>query len=154
PTPKRLCATCEHDLRSLTDQAVPCRVRGCGQSWTWTRWSQLEALRAARDGVTPSAPARMCESCAARVGKLFDQELPCRVRGCKNSFTFSARAQLEALLAGEAAPPKRMCASCLEKYSKLEDRELVCKRPGCKNTWTWKRGAQLGARRNRAPVRF
>jgi hypothetical protein len=156
PTPpKRLCDECEAQLRSLADQPVQCRVRGCTQTWVWTRWNQLEGLRAAKPGAPAKegAPARMCERCVGRAAALKDEERPCRVRGCKNTWLFSARAQLEAELAGETSP-KRMCNACLDKFAALEDREMPCKRSGCKNTWTWKRGAQLAGKQKRAPIRF
>jgi len=152
--PKRLCAQCEADLHTLTDHHLPCRVRGCDRSWVWTRWGQLEALRAGKTVDLEHAPARMCERCASSLSEFKDQELPCRVRGCKHTWSFTARAQLEAQLAGETAPPRRMCASCLERYGKLTDQEVPCKRPACKHTWIWKRGAQLGGKRKRPPARF
>jgi hypothetical protein len=149
--PKRLCPRCEEELHGLSDQQVPCRVRGCANAWSWTRWSQLEAIRAGKTEAGP--PPRMCDRCAGHTADFKDIELPCRVRGCKNTWTWNARGQLEHELSGEADKPKRMCASCLERYSHLEDREVPCKRPGCKNSWTWKRGAQLG-KRKRPPPRF
>src|SRR5262249_20933292 len=119
--PKRLCESCEGIMRMLGDQAVSCRVRGCANQWTWTRWSQLEAHRAQSakgSEARVSAPARMCEQCVTRISELKDEDRPCRVRGCKNKWIFNARAQLEAQLAGggpEATVPKRMCASCVDR---------------------------------------
>jgi hypothetical protein len=155
PTPpKRLCARCESELKQLSDQPVPCRVRACTRHWTWSRFSQLEARRAGRADAAP--PSRMCEPCASELKGFADRELPCRVRGCKNTFVYSARAQLEAHKSGAdpSQQPKRMCASCAEKLSALSDTEVACKRPGCTRNWTWKRGAQLTAKRARAPRRF
>ena len=149
--PKRLCPRCEGELKSLSDAHVPCRVRGCTGNWLWTRWSQLEAIRA---GKSTEPPHRMCETCASRVGEFKDVEVPCRVRGCKNTWTFTGRAQLESQLAGETGHPKRMCNGCLDKFSHLEDQEVRCKRPGCEKKWLWKRGAQLAGKRKRPPPRF
>jgi hypothetical protein len=161
PAPKRLCTACEATMRTLSDQPVACRMRGCSGRWTWTRWSQIELLRgrgggaahtAAAGGIAP--PSRLCERCTGRLSAFADKALPCRVHGCKNTFVYSARAQLEAELAGETDAPKRMCDSCHDKLGKLADRELPCKRPGCSKTWIWKRGAQLTSSRKRPPARF
>jgi hypothetical protein len=151
--PKRLCERCETVLHALADRAVSCRIRGCADRWTWTRWSQLEAIHAGKSSDEP--PPRMCDHCAQKVAEHKDVDIPCRVRGCRNTVTLTARAQLEADLAGRRPEnQKRMCAPCLERFAKLEDQEVRCKRPGCKNVWVWKRGAQLAGKRRRPPPRF
>ena len=88
----------------------------------------------------------MCDECRANFGKLLDREVRCRTSGCKKTWTWTRSDQLDACVAGKAAPkaPARMCESCFETFSRtLKDVERPCRRAGCKGTWTDKRGAQL-----------
>jgi hypothetical protein len=69
-----------------------------------------------------------------------DKEMPCRIAGCPNTWTWFAAQQVRGF--GQK-PPERMCDQHLAQFSELADREVQCRTPGCPNTWTWKRGAQL-----------
>lgn len=78
-----------------------------------------------------------------------DREVPCRVKGCKKTWTWFGSQQVRAL--GEA-PPARMCDDHLEQFHDLEDKEIPCRNaPSCAHTWTWKRGAQLHAVQSLSP---
>jgi hypothetical protein len=72
--------------------------------------------------------------------RVADRQMPCRVEGCAQTWTWSGIEQMRGL--GEP-PPQRMCDAHLAELNQLEDREVPCRAPGCSNTWTWKRGAQL-----------
>ncbi|NVB38133.1 hypothetical protein G6O69_09840 [Pseudenhygromyxa sp. WMMC2535] len=69
-----------------------------------------------------------------------DREMPCRVAGCKNTWTWYGTQQIRSL---GKPPPKRMCAEHLAEFEGLRDREIPCRNSWCTNTWTWTRGAQL-----------
>ncbi|WP_096330941.1 hypothetical protein [Nannocystis exedens] len=69
-----------------------------------------------------------------------DKEMPCRIAGCENTWTWFAAQQIRGF--GQK-PPERMCDQHLAQFSELADREVHCRTPGCPNTWLWKRGAQL-----------
>ncbi|MDC0675649.1 hypothetical protein [Nannocystis radixulma] len=69
-----------------------------------------------------------------------DKEMPCRIAGCDNTWTWFAAQQIRGF--GQK-PPERMCDQHLAQFSELSDREVHCRTPGCPNTWLWKRGAQL-----------
>jgi hypothetical protein len=69
-----------------------------------------------------------------------DREMPCRVAGCPNTWTWFGTQQIRSL--GKPAP-KRMCAEHLAQFEGIEDREMPCRNTWCTNTWTWSRGAQL-----------
>src|SRR5690606_34853139 len=77
---------------------------------------------------------------AALFSSFTDKEVPCRVGGCPNTWTWFASQQIRSL--GQP-PPERMCDEHLGQLSELHDAEVPCRNPGCTNTWTWKRGAQL-----------
>lgn len=71
---------------------------------------------------------------------LDDREVPCKVEGCENTWTWSAEEQIRAF--GQP-PPKRMCADHLVRFHALEDREVPCANPGCDKTWHFAKAAQL-----------
>jgi len=141
--PSRLCDACFEKLRTLNDKDVPCRIHGCTSTWTWTRFHQLEQSLAGKDAATP--PRRMCRSCAERVHDLTDAELPCKIKGCAQTWLFTAFAQLEFLLthgADEPVPP-RMCPACFAFFNGAQDRPIPCRSRGCPHTWTYTRQMQL-----------
>ncbi|MBL9105926.1 MAG: hypothetical protein JNL82_33700 [Myxococcales bacterium] len=69
-----------------------------------------------------------------------DKQVPCRIAGCPNTWTWFAAQQIRGF--GQP-PPDRMCDEHLAQFNELADREVPCRTPGCPNTWLWKRGAQL-----------
>jgi len=69
-----------------------------------------------------------------------DKQVPCRIAGCQNTWTWFAAQQIRGF--GQP-PPDRMCDEHLAQFNELADREVPCRTPGCPNTWLWKRGAQL-----------
>lgn len=75
---------------------------------------------------------------------LADKRLPCKIKGCKETFLWTAQEQLRNF--GKPAP-QRMCEMHAAQFYDLKDMELPCRNaPACKETWIWKRGAQLHAR--------
>jgi hypothetical protein len=110
-------------------------------------------------------PEKLCESCFERANLLEPIEVPCKVHGCTNTWTWEREGQLRAWAAHEASenpselpqPPRRMCNSCFEFVRRHGDREIDCGRPGCDKTWTYKTGAQLQdflAGRSLDPIRL
>jgi hypothetical protein len=104
--PARMCEPCLATFDALGDRDVTCRTQGCKRTWKWRRGSQLEALVAARAAALAQGkpepgvdaqelPSRMCADCARSYGELADQELPCKVPGCKNTWTWKRGAQLK-----------------------------------------------------------
>ena len=160
--PQRLCNECYEKLQTLRDCEVPCRIRGCGKSWVWTRYQQLEHLLAGKTLDNP--PSRMCPDCARIFSTLAPKEIPCRIKGCKHTWTWTPFEQLETILAQkkenptegaegqegeqktEPTPPSRMCRECFTFWNSAKDIERPCKNPACKNTWIFTRGAQLSQR--------
>lgn len=73
-----------------------------------------------------------------------DKRLPCKIKGCKETFIWTAQEQLRSF---GKPPPQRMCEIHLRQLNDLADKTLPCRNaPACENTWVWKRGAQLHAR--------
>jgi hypothetical protein len=106
----------------------------------------MEAGSKEEDAAKIEPPQRYCEPCFARFRAAADQELPCRVRGCTNKFTWSKVAQVKAWMeAGEkdVSAPERMCNRCSELVAKLEDKEAQCRIRSCKGTWKMTRAVQL-----------
>ena len=179
PIPHRLCNDCFQKLNSLQDKELKCRVSSCGRTWTWNRYQQLEYLLAGKSLENP--PARMCPECAKLYSTLAAKEVPCRIHGCKNSWSWSPFEQLEAIRAEEKnggtqtpaapveaqpktdapapdataqadaapqtgtgpKPPARMCSECYSFWSSAKDIEVPCKNQACKNTWICTRSMQL-----------
>ena len=215
--PSRMCDECYHLLNTLQDQVLTCKIPGCNHTISWNRFQQLEYIRS---GKSPDAvPSRMCDSCYALSKKLHNIEVPCRIRGCKNTWLFTVNEQMSQILAGkvkhaeeaaadeaakepaavaevaeatpvaegtmpapevtpaenapmaqtaetaapkasdvpEAIPPSRMCSECYAFFSKAVDREEPCRNHSCKNTWTYTRSMQLAQKhyaQGRTPVRY
>lgn len=110
-------------------------------------------------------PEKLCERCFARLGHLEPIEIPCKVHGCTNTWTWERDGQLRAWAALDGQenvtelpqPPRRMCNSCFDFVRHHSDREVVCGRPGCGKTWTYKTGAQMQdflAGRTQDPIRL
>jgi len=150
PAPRRLCEECFQTLRTLEDRQLPCRVKGCAHTVLWNRYQQLEYLKAGRTLEEP--PRRLCDACLARSAKLQEQEKPCRIHGCKNTWTWRVHDQLEALAATpegqEPTVPNRMCNDCFAFYNSAKDMEQPCRNHTCRKTWVWTRSMQLGAKQH------
>lgn len=128
---------------------VPCRVRGCDQTWLWSATAQAEARAAAS---TPSAlepPQKMCDRCQARFDTLADQAVPCLTETCQQTSPWDRLAQLEAWRAhtggGSPSAPRHMCAECQGKAQAIGDKQLACRVKACAKTWTWTGRAQFAA---------
>ncbi len=76
---------------------------------------------------------------AGLLSHLDERQVPCKVDGCVNTWTWTAQEQMQAF--GQP-PPKRMCGEHRAKFTTLEDREVPCANPGCERTWTWPKKAQ------------
>ncbi len=66
--------------------------------------------------------------------------MPCRVAGCKQTWTWYGTQQIRSLGKPE---PKRMCDEHLAEFEGIEDRQMPCRNSWCTNTWPWSRAAQL-----------
>jgi hypothetical protein len=69
-----------------------------------------------------------------------DREMPCRVAGCKKTWTWYGTQQIRSLGKPE---PKRMCDEHLAEFEGIADRQMPCRNTWCINTWLWSRAAQL-----------
>jgi hypothetical protein len=69
-----------------------------------------------------------------------DREMPCRVAGCKNTWTWFGTQQIRSL---GKPPPKRMCSEHLAEFEGIDDRQMPCRNTWCTHTWMWTRAAQL-----------
>lgn len=83
----------------------------------------------------PSSPA-FAALAGGLLSHIDDREIPCIHEGCDNTWTWTAREQIEAF--GQP-PPRRACAECRS----LRDTTLGCSVEGCARTWVWTRDAQL-----------
>jgi len=68
--------------------------------------------------------------------------MPCRIRTCRGSWTYTKAQQLADEKQGRKVP-RRLCAPCYERYEELQDREILCRNEGCGGTWTLGRFEQL-----------
>ncbi|MFA4945425.1 MAG: SGNH/GDSL hydrolase family protein [Lentisphaeria bacterium] len=143
PPPARFCPDCFRRFQALQDKPMPCRIRGCTHTWAWNRYQQLEWLATGRQLEEP--PHRLCHSCLDKAAALQPAEIPCRVRGCKGTWSFSPYAQLEHLLSASASDPvmPRMCPECFKAFHALQDTPMPCRHKGCPGTWLYTRTQQL-----------
>ena len=141
--PSRLCPECAQHMRQLSDREIPCRIRGCTGSWLWNRFQQLETIVAGKNPEDP--PKRMCRDCSLKLRSMKDVEVPCKIKGCSRTWTFSAYVQLEFLLNSTADTPPlgRMCPECFRFYESTQDRHIPCRHRGCNGSWNYSRAMQL-----------
>ncbi len=133
--PRRMCRDCFEQFKTLEDKQIPCKIETCSQTWTWTRFKQLEHLR--KNGPDAPPPERMCPDCYHFSRHAEDRRIPCRIPGCKNTWTWTRAAQIAARAAGNLRPPRRLCDECAAEIAKTPDRPEPCMVPGCNNTWTY-----------------
>ncbi|MCC7537584.1 MAG: hypothetical protein IT379_15280 [Deltaproteobacteria bacterium] len=147
--PERLCDGCNERTKTFADQTLPCRVRGCERTWTWTKQMQVRAWAEAGGGANAEplvAPDRMCDECNRTFGGLDDREVPCKIKGCRRTWKYSRQAQLERVTSGDAErAPARMCGECQDLLSKLEPIEQPCMNEGCGRPWLATPEQQLAA---------
>ncbi len=139
----RMCDRCFELFKSFTNKEMPCKIHGCKNTWTYSAYEQLENRLATPEGEEPKVPSRMCKDCFTFFNNAKDIEMPCRNRGCKNTWIWSRSMQLTAKVTGLDHAPSRRCAEC-EKYLKtLKPKEIPCQEEGCSGTWTYKPEDQL-----------
>jgi lysophospholipase L1-like esterase len=141
PPPRRMCRDCAEKTQVLNDAELPCRVKNCKGTWTFTKFLQLETLLSR--GPEEPVQARMCPDCFKLFNSVQDQKVPCRHRGCPNSWTYNRQMQLQDRAAGRHQPPARLCPACAEKIKQTPDLQVPCSVPGCKGTWTWPAADQV-----------
>ena len=98
-------------------------------------------------------PEKLCQGCSDQIKAFAPQEQPCKVHGCKETWSWDREHQLRAWVhAGRPEDPsatkplknqRRMCNSCRDFCRGTKDRDVVCGKPECEKTWKYKTGAQL-----------
>lgn len=136
----KMCDECYARLQELSDKEVPCSTPGCEGTFVWDRFQQLEAERRAKPGEEPKPPHGFCDKCKENMGEFHDQERPCRLRGCKNTWIWTAREQMAS---GGKPPAPRLCNDCFKIYRELKDDYLPCRVKGCNNSVLWTKHQQL-----------
>ena len=112
-------------------------------------------------------PQKLCGHCSERLAAMTPTELPCKVHGCDQMWSWDVGSQLRAWVQARDAEgnwpseapkgPRRMCNRCRDFCRQHKDREVVCGKPECEKTWTYKTGAQLQdhlAGRNADPIKL
>jgi hypothetical protein len=135
---------CRANFGKLADREIRCRTSGCKNTWTWSRYDQLDACMA--DKPPPKAPAHMCQRCFDLWSTLKDVERPCRRAGCKGTWLDKRGGQLARAVRGKTGEPyPHLCPDCEKDLGDLEDREIPCRTEHCPGTFTWTREQQLAA---------
>ncbi|MBP5299885.1 MAG: hypothetical protein J6Y80_00640 [Victivallales bacterium] len=141
--PARMCPECLKKFTELKPVEVPCRIKGCGNTWTYNAYEQLEVAKHTPEGQEPKPPQRMCKSCLEFFNQAKDQELPCSNRGCEGKWVWTRAMQLGAHIHGHDEPPYHLCPNCQERLKSLQPKELQCCETGCSGTWTYEPAEQL-----------
>jgi lysophospholipase L1-like esterase len=132
PAQGRMCAECFRFLSSISDQAMPCRHRGCTHTWPHTRTAQLQDWLAGR----PPPQGRLCEVCTRRIKETKERAMPCAVPGCTNTWTYNAADQVRDRCAGKPAPAGRRCHACEEFQAKHPASDVPCATCGASIAWS------------------
>lgn len=141
--PARMCDDCFKKYQELKDEARPCKIKGCKRTWTLTVYEQLEAIRNTPEGAEPKFPERMCKDCFSFYSSAKDIEVPCRNKGCKNTWVWTRSKQLSAHQRGIAHPMIKLCDECVKEFSQLKNEARPCCTQGCAGTWTYRVEEQL-----------
>lgn len=150
--PVRMCRQCWEMMKTLEDKELPCKVDACERTWTWNSYAQVEHQRTHPDEPDAPPPSKMCRECYGFYVKARDREIRCRLRGCRNTWTYTRGMQLHDRLAGVAAPPPRLCEDCRTAIEAAESRQEHCMVPGCEKTWTYTPEEQVRDRVNNRPA--
>ena len=78
--------------------------------------------------------SKMCDPCRDKFQTLTDVERPCDRADCTGTWTWTAKAQLEAFATGRKPQP-HLCAADEAKLGALSDRQIPCSVEGCKRSW-------------------
>lgn len=141
--PRRMCDSCLERSKKLEIIHVPCRVKGCKNTWAYTPADQLEVLHATPEGKEPVVPQRMCQECLSFFNSAKDQEQPCSNHGCTHKWVWSRMMQLHRRINGGKGAPRRMCDHCQQRLQELKPIEQPCREEGCTGTWTYLPDEQL-----------
>ena len=164
--PVRMCADCLAKFKehNFVPKEMPCKIKGCNKTWTYSAFEQMDNLVACKEGETPQEPSRMCKDCYSFYLQAKDKEEECCNRGCSNKWIWTRSQQLTAKVRGLDQPPHyRMCDECTAKLKELKDIEEPCAVKGCTGVYVYKaidqlkdqlRGHRSGIRRCKACNEF
>ncbi len=141
--PARMCDECMKVYATLKPQEQPCRIKGCGHTWTYSPYEQLVVLKRTPEGKEPEPPKQMCKECFAFFNQTVDKEQPCANRGCDGKWVWTRAMQLGAHIHGKDTPPHRMCDKCQARLAQLKPLEIPCMEEGCKGVWIYSPEEQL-----------
>jgi len=132
--PKRMCQACFDTFKTLQDQNVPCKIDECKRTWVFNRYDQLEYKL--KNGDESELPSKMCHECYRFFLDSRDRQLPCVVRGCRHTWTYTRSSQLHDWLNKRGRPGPRMCEECQKQLKELTPQDVECMVPGCSKTWS------------------
>ncbi len=154
--PRRMCDSCFEIFKDLKPIEQKCRVKGCDKTWTYTTYDQLESIVKARKAAAesgqgdnpaevpvPPPPSRMCKECFDFFNQATDEQMPCKNKFCKNTWTYTRSMKLAHKHFEHPYHPSKYCEECAKKLETLEDKQLPCKQEGCSGTWTYGKEDQL-----------
>jgi len=134
--PARMCGSCQSKFSHLKDITVACKRTGCKNTWLYKRGAQLERWVKHAEGPELAPPHRLCDGCRKHLDEFQDREVACKSEGCKNTWTWTRFAQLQAAETGHAGrPPSHLCATCREFLEGHHGKTIVCTRCGAAIHW-------------------
>ncbi len=149
--PERLCGQCRERLAGLSDREVPCRVADCRRTWTLTAEAQLRHMIMHGEEDDPATDSRrMCDECFAFLQEARPRQVPCRIRGCRGTWLYTTRRQVEDFARGRHRPPLWLCSDCRAQLRELRPVDCPCSTPGCQGAWVWSEEEQLRERLRQA----
>lgn len=148
--PRRMCDACFERYREFTDREISCSAPGCGNSVTVSAYQQLVDERRGRK--RGSRDEYLCEECQKKAASLAAIEVPCRVKGCPNTWKLTGRQQV--FLKEGQPPPKRFCDACARKMAEAQAETFPCRASGCQNTWTLTPFQRVELKGHKIPQRF
>lgn len=148
---------------TFSDLAVPCKVNGCSNTWTWSEKDQAKAWRelpGADSQTRPEPPHRMCKRCHQFCRSNQDIQVACPRSDCETTRVYRLDQQLQDHIAGRKVdPPPPTCSRCATSHSAgetlmLGDLEVVlpeaaelmaCVVAGCDGRWILAEGVEVAS---------
>jgi lysophospholipase L1-like esterase len=135
-----MCEECFRLFHDLRDQEIACSTEGCGRTWKFTTYAQLEHLLT--NGADAPVPTRLCGKCFGFMQHAHDRQMPCLNRGCPNTWSYTREMQLQDRIHDRVPEPRR-CAMCEQRIAETQDREIPCSVAGCTNAWNYSAEEQV-----------
>ena len=132
PPPERMCNPCFEFYKRTRERQRHCCIRGCHNTWVYTREDQLKNWLAGHG----KPVGRMCEECREKLREYQPRPVSCAVPGCEGTWIYQPEDQLRDARLKRVEPAPKRCKDCEEFLSKHNAETLACRSCGKAIIWS------------------